>query len=246
MVVLLLLALSMLENIISVPIVTSSQEQNIPLWLTIPVTLSILGGYALLFSSQSVFTESSSTMSIYWIGIFYMVSAAFFTVSALLGWFISSKTVLNTRDKAQKQIAVYVFIGMVILTIFAVGAIFIASLIYSVSLVDIGFTDNQRGSIACYVDAVDSCSNCNETITTLQEKPGCNQTEIGFLGEKEIPSDDCRICPEWAKGDVVTIMQTQMKQSATLASIFLIFALRSLRFGFVLRSAMARYEIDYV
>ena len=50
-----------------------------------------------------------------------MVSAAFFTVSALLGWFISSKTVLNTRDKAEKQIAVYAFIGMVIFTIFAVG-----------------------------------------------------------------------------------------------------------------------------
>jgi len=183
----------MLENIISAPIVTSSQEANIPLWLTIPVCFSILGGYGLLFSSQSVFKESSSTVSIYWIAIFYLVSAAFFAVSALLGWYISSKTVLNTRDKAQKQIAVYAFIGMVIFTIIAVGAIFIASLMYSVNLVDIGFTDNQRGSVACYVDAIDSCSNCNETTASLIEKPGCNETDIGILNDDEVPPDDCRI-----------------------------------------------------
>ena len=51
---------------------------------------------------------------------------------------------------------------------------------------------------------------------------------------------------EWANGDVVRIIQTQLKQSATLAAIFFLYAISALRFGFSLRLTVSSYEIDYV
>jgi hypothetical protein len=101
------------------------------------------------------------------------------------------------------------------------AAIFMASLIYSVNLVDVPLTDRLRGDIACYIDSAQGCTQCNN-LDGLQE------------------------CPEWSDDDVIKVIQTQLKQSATLAAIFLLYAFSSLRFGFVLRSHISRYQIDYV
>jgi len=120
LVALLVLALFLLQRIISEPIVKSSKEANIPLWLTFPIICCFLGGYFFLFSIDSILGSSSHIQTVHWIGICYMVSAGAFTVSALLGWFIAAKTVLNPRDKTRKQIAIYLFIGTMVLTIFAV------------------------------------------------------------------------------------------------------------------------------
>lgn len=51
---------------------------------------------------------------------------------------------------------------------------------------------------------------------------------------------------EWTNQDVTRIIQTQLKQSATLAAIFFLYAFSALRFGFSLRLSVSRYEIDYV
>jgi hypothetical protein len=120
LIILLLLALGLLEGIISAPIVQRSKESNISLWLTLPIIGCFGGGAALLFTPHSLLSNESGA-SLFWIGLCYLVTGVTFTISALLGWFISAKTVLNLRDKTHKEIAVYLFIMMMILTIFAVG-----------------------------------------------------------------------------------------------------------------------------
>jgi hypothetical protein len=105
-------------------------------------------------------------------------------------------------------------------------AIFTASLAYSLDIVKVELKDDLRGTIACYVDAVGSCSNCKCLV--------------------EACSPEVVICPEWTTQDVSKIMQTQLKQSATLAAIFFIYAFSALRFGFVLCKAQSKYQIAYV
>ena len=178
----------------------------------------------------------------------------YLTLASLLSR--SAKTVLNLRDKKQKEIAIYVFIVMMIFTIFAVGkftslfhlsvrtslvltatlhprlgSIFTASLIYSLDIVRVSFDEVRRGVIACYVDAAGSCSNCNCSLAEV-EQDTCVSSE---------PQ-----CPEWTSQDVSKIIQTQLKQSATLAAIFFIYAFSALRFGFGLRYSQAQYQIAYV
>ena len=109
---------------------------------------------------------------------------------------------------------------------FLSGAVFSASLIYSSSIVDVNFDDKTRGRLACYLDLAVSCSNC--------PKGGLE------------PDSNIRWCPEWTTGEVVKVLQTQLKQSALLAAILLIYALTALRFGFALRSQFSLYQIDYV
>ncbi len=132
LIIFLLLALGLLEGIISAPIVQRSKESNISLWLTLPIIGSFSGGAAMLYTPQSLIAiETGANLNLYLIGRCYLVTGATFTISALLGWFISAKTVLNLRDKTQKEIAVYVFIFMLILTIFAVGKFFLLTYLTS-------------------------------------------------------------------------------------------------------------------
>lgn len=101
-------------------------------------------------------------------------------------------------------------------------AIFVASISYSVALVDIPITPDQQQNIACGVDTADSCSNC----------------------DLHIP--DAPKCPEWSLDDVKAVLQTQTKGSATLAILFFLYSFSALRFGFVLRKHVTMYQIDYV
>lgn len=97
--------------------------------------------------------------------------------------------------------------------------IFVASISYSVALVDIPITPDQQQFIACGVDTADSCSNCDP---------------------------DAPKCPEWSLEDVTAVLQTQTKGSATLAILFFLYSFSALRFGFVLRKHVTMYQIDYV
>jgi len=241
LVALLMLALFLLQRIISAPIVKSSKESNIPLWLTFPTIFSFLGGVLFTISPQTISRgpeEMAAQLSpdaqkglqiIHYIGYCYFVTGAFFLTSALLGWFIAATTVLDSRDKTRKMIAVYLFIGMMVLTMFAVVVVLVYSLIYSSSLVDLTFNDDERGRIACFHDLADSCSNCNTTNNNTIEA-----------------NNGSRRCPEWDKSDVMTLVQTILKQSAAFATIFVIYAFTALRFGFTLKTLVSRYEVDYV
>jgi len=159
----------------------------------------------------------------------YICTGGAFAISALLGWFMSAKTVYNTRDKTRKLVVICVFIAMMCLTIMSIASIFSASIIFSIRIVKL-INDKDRGDLACFIDSACSCSNCNVTF--------CNATT---------PFDPKqRLCPEWMSDDVLSVMRTQLKQSASIACIFLIYALGAIRFGFNLFNHVKRYEIDYV
>ena len=126
-------------------------------------------------------------------------------------------TVLNGRQRRIKQGVVVVFIVTVLMTVFAVATIFVTSLIYSLNIVDLPLDNYEE--IACSLDMRGSCTGC----------------------EEEPPQ-----CPEWTEEDVRIVLKTIMKQSATLAATFLVYALVTLRYGFTLFRYVSRYQIEYV
>ena len=97
--------------------------------------------------------------------------------------------------------------------------LFAGSIGFSLSIVDIPLRRDERGNIACFIDRARTCTRCDLTINR---------------------------CPEWTTGDVTSVLQTQAKNSAALASIFLIYAFSAIRFGFSMRKDIMLYEIDFV
>jgi len=80
---------------------------------------------------------------------------------------------------------------------------------------------DYSAKIACKLDSGGSCTGCHQ--------------------------DDPRLmCPEWTEEDVERVLQTIMKMSASLAAIFLVYSLITLRYGFVLFHHVSRYQIEYV
>jgi hypothetical protein len=84
LVILLFLSLGSLERIISAPIVQSSKETNIPLWLMFPIILFFATGTTRMFNSSSLVNSDNGSKSLNWMGVCYTLSGATFTVSALL------------------------------------------------------------------------------------------------------------------------------------------------------------------
>lgn len=214
--VLMWVTLNVLQAIITLPIVQRSKESNIPLWLTFPIIGSYMIGYVLLFAETSI---DEVLEDIRWMGITYMVSGGSFTLLALVGLVLKCYPVLNTRQKKVKQSMIVLFIVVIILTIFAVAVVFATSLIYSLSIVGLPLT--RYTDIACALDVDGSCTGCDSPYPDL-------------------------VCPEWSKDDVARVLQTITKQSATIAAIFLVYALATLRYGFVLFRHVSRYQIEYV
>jgi hypothetical protein len=216
LVLLLWLTLCILQAIITLPIVQRSKESNIPLWLTFPIIGCYTIGY-LLFSSQTALTYE--LQDVYWIALVYLLSGGAFTLAALVGYFLKFYTVLNRRQRRFKQGVVVLFIATIMMTIFTVATIFATSLIYALNIVDVPL--DQYSLLACYLDSDGSCTGCD-------------------------PDDTLPMCPEWTEDDVRRVLETIMKQSATLAAIFLVYALITLRYGFVLFRHVSRYQIEYV
>lgn len=154
------------------------------------------------------------------IGLFYILTGAAFLLAAFTGIFLKFYTVLNGRQRRFKQGVVIFFILTIVVTVFSIGTIFITSLLHSFSLVE-SSTDQQYKRIACDFDRGGSCTGCDQ-------------------------DDPDLICPEWSEEDVQKVLDSIMKQSATLAAIFLVYALITLRYGFVLFRHVSRYQIEYV
>lgn len=216
LVALMWVTLSVLQAIITVPIVQRSKESNIPLWLTLPIVGCFGIGYILLYGPSNV---TVSIQDVYWIGLTYLISGGSFALAALVGYFLQFYTVMNGREKKVKQGVVVFFLVTIVVTVFSVATIFAISLIYSLSIVDIPVESFHN--IACYLDFGGSCSGCNSNIVA-------------------------EICPEWSQDDVTRVLKTIMKQSATVAAIFLVYALITLRYGFLLFRHVSSYQIDYV
>jgi hypothetical protein len=217
---LMLLTVNALERIITKPIVQKSRETNVPAWLSLPTLANAMVGSVLLFSPSSLLSSSSGAESS-WIGIVYLVAAGLFLISLLTGWFLSVYTIQNHGDKQTKNIAVVLLIIMMAANVVMLATIFVASILFSASLINSPIDENQRGEVACSVDRNATCTLCDALILSNR-------------------------CPEWSLEEVTTILQTQLKQSATLASIFILYAVSVFRFGVTLRRHLSLYQIDYV
>lgn len=229
-IILVYLAMRSVEGIITRPIVVSSREGNIAGWFTLPIVGCTAVGSSLLFSDSSII---KGDRALFWIGVTYFVSGITFFLCALLGWFISSFSVLNNAEKKRKEFGVIIFIVLVILTIFTVAAVLAASLVYSFDLVDVDYDDTRQANLACALDTANSCTCCNVT-----DENCYNEDEELLPGREK--------CAEWSDNDVLSVLRTVLKQSACLAGMLLLYSLGSLRFGFVLRHQVKRYRIDYV
>jgi len=241
--------LNVLQAIITLPIVQRSKESNIPLWLTFPIIGSYMIGYVLLFSETSIDEELES---IKWTGTTYMVSGGSFTLLALVGLVLKCYPVLNTRQKKVKLSMIRFFLVLIILTITAVAVVFATSLFYSLNIVDLPLTKNSKiaclvdmdgsyyctiplySKIACLLDMDGSCTGCDSHVEVCPE----------WSKDDDALCDE--VCPEWSKDDVERVLQTITKQSATIAAIFLVYALATLKYGFVLFRHVSRYQIEYV
>jgi hypothetical protein len=218
---LLFLMIHSLEKVISKPIVQKSRESNVPAWLSVPTCGCALVGGIFQYSPSSLLSSSSGSDENPWIGVVYLVAAGLFLVAALMGWFLSAVSIRSSADKRQKSVAVIVFIAVMAANTVVLGALFIASIIFSVDLVDSPIEESSRGPVACFVDRDVSCTKCESYIP---------------------PSERC---PEWPLDDVTRILGTQLKQSASLAAIFILYAIGVLRFGIGLRRHLGKYQIDY-
>jgi uncharacterized membrane protein YidH (DUF202 family) len=218
-----MLIVNSLERIITKPIVQKARESNVPLWLSLPSITNMLVGSVLLFSQSSLLnSQSGSGSESSWIGIVYLVTGGLFLVALLMGWYLSAYTIRNHADKQSKNVAVIIMIIMMAANVVMLVAIFVASIIFSADLISSSSLDQtQRADVACRVDRNVTCTACDSLV----------------------PEDRC---PEWSLGEVTQILQTQLKQSATLASIFVLYAISVLRFGVTLRRHLSLYQIDYV
>jgi hypothetical protein len=216
---LLFLMVNSLERIISKPIVQKSREQNVPAWLTLPTLGCALVGAIYQYSPSSLLADASTGNG--WISLVYLITAAVFLAAALLGWFLSIFSIRNSADKQYKSSAVLVFIALMAANTIMLAALFVGSIIFSADLGVALIDEESRGDVACDADLGTSCTGCDLDDPLLR-------------------------CPEWTLEEVTRVLQTQLKQSATLAAIFIVYAIAVLRFGFVLRGHISKYQIDYV
>ena len=219
---LLMLMVHSLQHIITKPMVQKSRESNVPAWLFLPTLTNTMVGGVLHFSPSSLLSESSSSGNeSSWIGVAYLVVAGLFFASLLTGWFVNAFTIRNHGDKQTKTVAVVAMIFMMTANVAILVAVFFSSVLHASSLFSSPIAESERGVVACRVDRGASCTMCDEL-------------------------DEATRCPEWTLEEVTQIMQTQLKQTATLAAIFVLYAISVLRFGVTLRKHLGLYQIDYV
>mmetsp|Transcript_13315 Transcript_13315/g.14909 ORF Transcript_13315/g.14909 Transcript_13315/m.14909 type:complete len:726 (-) Transcript_13315:1524-3701(-) len=151
-----------------------------------------------------------------WIGYLYLITSCLFLIALLMGWFLSAFSIRSNIDKQNKSNAVLILILVLFLNAALLIAIFIASILWSYRM---DLTELERGDIACDIKN-SQCTGCDE------------------LGENR--------CPEWSFLDITNIKRRQLKQSATLAAIFLLYDINVTMHGLNLRNHLSMYQIDYV
>jgi hypothetical protein len=217
-----MLMVNSLQMIISKPIVQKSRETNVPGWLLLPTVGNALAGWLFRFSPSSLLNSMSGAgAENSWIGSAYLATAVLFCIAMLTGWLLSSLEIQDNVDKKRKNVAVIVFIIVMATNTVLLMTLFVASLVLSAALLESPIDEADRGEIACYVDEGSTCTGCGDSAGGTQ-------------------------CPEWTLDEVTNILQTQLKQSATIAMIFFLYCISVLRFGFVLRKHLSLYQIDYV
>lgn len=152
-----------------------------------------------------------------WIGYLYMITSSLFLIALFLGWFLSAFSIRSNVDKNNKRNAVLFLIMVLFLNAALLVSIFAISISWSYHLELTGF---DRATLACNMKN-SQCTGCNDVVTENS-------------------------CPEWSSEDIRSIMRRQLKQSATLAVIFLLYDLNVMIHGLHLRKHLIMYQIDYV
>ncbi len=173
---LLLLMVKVLEGIITRPIMQKSRERNIPMWLTLPMYGCAFTGAVLLYSPSSILKIDKGNLLKSWPGVVYLIAAALYAIAALLGFWMSRYSILNSRDKRAKLFIVLLFILVMTLTLLSVAALFVGCVLLSTSYVDNNMNDEIRGILACSISA-GSCTFCDN--------------------DEGMPR-----CPQWSEDDV--------------------------------------------
>lgn len=152
-----------------------------------------------------------------WVGLLYTVTSGLFFIALLMGCCLSSFSIRSNADKRRKGTGVIIFIGVLAVNASLLATLFITSIVWSTQ---VQLNDGQRGDVACLIAETD-CTDCDAAL----------------------PEDRC---PEWSVADVTSILQTQLKQSASLAAIFILYAVNVMSYGINLRKHLSQYQIDYV
>mmetsp|Transcript_21624 Transcript_21624/g.32836 ORF Transcript_21624/g.32836 Transcript_21624/m.32836 type:complete len:138 (+) Transcript_21624:1449-1862(+) len=136
--------------------------------------------------------------------------------------FAGRRNIRNANDKRNQNIAAICFIVSNILNLGFIAVIIFYSTLTGVAIIqtNTNIDSDTRGNLACLYDGANSCTCCE-----------CS-------GHKK--------CPEWTSDDVENVLRTQTKASIVLASILLVYAISTLRYGFQLKRQISMYQIDYV
>jgi len=208
-----------LERIIGRPLVQKSKQANVPAWLALPTCVCLALGGFFTFAQQSVLNYRESASEVKWIGPLYLATGLVLTMGMVLGSYSSNTSILSTSQKRQKLVTASMFIGSMALAFLLLFALLVACILLSLALDHLALTPRQRGSVACFLDPFDDCTNCDGTVDR---------------------------CPEWSVEDVRSVLQTQIKASATVAAIFILHSFSVFRFGLTLRRHIATYQIGFV
>lgn len=137
----------------------------------------------------------------------------------ILGSYSSNASILNTNDKRRKVVAVTCFTGCMAAALLMLIALCVSCIYFSIAVADVPLSSRQRGGLACIYDQFDSCTNCDARFDR---------------------------CPEWSVQDVRSVLQTQIKASATVAGVFILHSFSVLKYAISLRQRTTSYQIGYV
>jgi len=212
------LVLQTLQNMISPSLVQKSREGNIGLWLSIPTLGSAAVGIALAWAKTSALNVDEGEAKGRWIGPMYIAASSLFALASLLSLLIARLSIYNTAQKWRKFLAIFCFIIVSVLLVVFLVIIFVGSIYLSSYLRGATVPDNARGSFACAVDKGRSCTMCDAS-----------------SGQ----------CPEWTSNDVLRVLRSQTKASASLSGIYLIYTWKIIQFGVNLWKVNQSYQIGF-
>jgi small-conductance mechanosensitive channel len=116
------LTFSLVEGMITKPVVQKNRESHIAAWLFLPIVLCFASGSILIFHSSSIMRIDSGASI--WPGVVLVAAGILYSIAAVLGYLTASLPLLNTRDKKGKLCALTLFIGTMILACLSMGEVF--------------------------------------------------------------------------------------------------------------------------
>jgi small-conductance mechanosensitive channel len=116
------LTFSLVEGMITKPVVQKNRESHIASWLFLPIVLCFASGSVLIFHSSSILSIDAGASI--WPGVLLIAAGILYSIAAVLGYLTASLPILNTRDKKGKLFALTLFIGTMFLACLSMGEVF--------------------------------------------------------------------------------------------------------------------------